>query len=89
MLLDGQGRFLDVDLLDHPGLTPERGFQPMAAPRARANAMIEEPGIDGFGRERIPFVLRVSGLATDFSPVLAFRERRLRRLDNVRRRWLG
>ena len=89
MLLDGQGRFLDVELLDHPGLTPECWFQAVAAPRARANAMIEDPAIDGFGRERISFVLRVSGLATDLALSLTIGGSRLGRLDDVRRRGLG
>jgi hypothetical protein len=30
----------------------------MAAPGAKVDVMIEEAGVDGFGRERIPFVLR-------------------------------
>ena len=89
MLLDGQGRFLDVDLLDHPRLTPQCGFQIMAALRARADAMIEEPGIDGFGRERISFVLGMSGLATDLALSLTIGGSRFGRLDDVRRRGLG
>ena len=51
--------------------------------------MIERPGVDGLGWERIPFVFRVSGLATDFAFCLPFWGRRLGRLDDVGRRRLG
>jgi hypothetical protein len=61
----------------------------MPAPRAKFDVMIEESAVYGFGRKRFTFVLGVSWLATDGTPVLAFRERRLGRLDDVRGRGLG
>ena len=60
-----------------------------AAPRAKVDVMIEESAVYGFGRKRFTFVLGVSWLATDGTPILAFRERRLGRLDDVRGRGLG
>jgi len=84
-LLDQHGRFLDVDLLDHSGFAPKRGLRTMAVPRAKVKAMIEEPSVYEFGRERITFVIGVSWLATDGTPVLAFGERWLGWLDDVRR----
>jgi hypothetical protein len=51
--------------------------------------MIEEPGIDGFGRERISFVLGMSGLATDLALSLTNGGSRFGRLDDVRRRGLS
>jgi hypothetical protein len=89
VLLNRQRHLIDVDLLDHTGLAPGCGFQPMAAPGTKIDTMIERPVVDGLGRERIPFVFRVSGLATDFALSLTIGERRLGRLDDVRRRGLG
>ena len=56
VLLNRQRHLIDVDLLDHTGLAPGRGFQPMAAPGTKIDTMIERPVVDGLGRERIPFV---------------------------------
>jgi hypothetical protein len=84
VLLNRQRHILDVNLLDHTGLAPERGFQPMAALGTKIDTMIETPGVDGLVRERLPFVLRVSGLAADLALILAFRRLWLRRLDDVR-----
>ncbi len=39
----------------------------MAAPGTEIDTMIEKPVVDGFGREWIPFVFRVSGLAADLT----------------------
>ena len=89
VLLNRQRHLIDVNLLDHTGLAPGRGFQPMAAPGTKIDTMIERPVVDGFGRERIPFVFRVSGLATDLALSLTIGGRRLGRLDDVRRRGLG
>jgi hypothetical protein len=61
----------------------------MAASGTKVDVMIEEPGVDGFGREWFPFMPRVSGLATDFAPILAFGRRRLWRLDDIGRGGLG
>jgi hypothetical protein len=49
----------------------------MAAARTKIDSMIERPGVDGLGREWVPFVFRVSGLATDLAPSLTIRGRRL------------
>ena len=51
--------------------------------------MVERPVVDRFGRERVPFVFRVSGLATDLALGLTIGRRRLGRLDDVRGRGLG
>jgi hypothetical protein len=45
--------------------------------------MIERPVVDGLGREWIPFVFRVSRLATDIASSLTIGGRRLGRLDDV------
>jgi hypothetical protein len=58
----------------------------MAAPGTKIDTMIEEPVVDGLGREWIPFVFRVARLATDLALSLTIRGRRLGRLDDVRRR---
>ena len=89
VLLNRQRHLIDVNLLDHTGLAPGRGFQPMAALGTKIDTMIERPGVDGLGRERIPFVFRVSGLATDLALSLAIGGRRLGRLDDIGRRRLG
>jgi len=89
MLLNRQRRLLDVDLLDHTGLAQERRLQLMATTGTEVDAMIEEPGVYGFGREWIPLVFWVPGLATDRTPFLALRERRLGRFDDIGRRRLG
>jgi len=86
VFLNCQRRLLDVDLLDHPGHAQEWSLQLMRAPGAKVDAMIEESPVYGFGRKRFTFVLGVSWLATDGTPILAFRERRLGRLDDVRGR---
>ena len=89
VLLNRQRHLIDVNLLDHTGLAPGRGFQPMAAPGTKIDTIIERPVVDGLGRERIPFVFRVSGLATDLALSLTIGRRRLGRLDDVGRRGLG
>src|ERR1700722_2504476 len=89
MLLDRQGRPLDIDLLDHPGHVQEWGKQLMPAAGAKVDVMIEESRVDGFGRKRFTFVLGVSWLATNGTPVLAFRDRWLGRLDDVGGRGFG
>jgi hypothetical protein len=61
----------------------------MAAARTKIKTMIERPGVDGLGRERIPFVFGVSGLATDLALSLTLRRWRLGRLNDVGRRRLG
>jgi hypothetical protein len=55
----------------------------------KIDTMIERAAIDGFGRERIPFVFGMSGLATDLALSLTIGGRRLGRLDDVRRGGLG
>ena len=57
VLLNRQRHLVDVNLLDHTGLAPDRGFQPVAASGTKIDTTIERPGVDGFGRERLPFVL--------------------------------
>src|ERR1017187_176433 len=81
VLLNRQRHLIDVDLLDHTGLAPGRGFQPMAAPGTKIDTMIERPVVDGLGREWIPFVFRVSRLAADLALSLTIGGRRLGRLD--------
>jgi hypothetical protein len=51
----------DVFLLDHTRLPPERRFQLMTATGRKIETMFEKPGVDDLGRERLPFVLHVSG----------------------------
>ena len=89
MLLNRQRHRFDVNLLDHTGLAPERGFQPMAALGTKIDTVIERPGVDGLGRERLPFVFRVSGLATDLAVSLPIGGRRLGRFDDIGRGRLG
>ena len=89
VLLDRQRHVLDVNLLDHTGLAPERGFQPMAAPGAKIDTMIERSGVYGLSREWVAFVFGVSGLATDLALSLTIGWRRLGWLDDVRGRGLG
>ena len=89
VLLDRQRHLIDVDLLDHTGLGPGRGFQPVAAPGTKIETIIKRPVFDRLGREGIPFVLGVSGLAADLALSLTIGGRRLGRLDDVRRRGLG
>ena len=83
VLLNRQRQVVDVNLLDDSGLAPGRRLQVMAAPRTKIDTMIEKPGVDGLGRERLPFVFGVSGLATDFALSLTLGRRRLGRLDDV------
>ena len=89
VLLNRQRHLFNVDLLDHTELAPGSGFQPMAAPWTEVNIPIERPGVDGLGWEWVPFVFRVSGLATDLTLGLTIGGKRLGRLDDVRRRRLG
>ena len=71
VLSNRQRDFIDIDLLDHTRLAPSRGFQAMAAPGTKIDTMVERPVVDRFGRELIPFVFRMSGLATDLALRLA------------------
>ena len=89
VLLNRQRRVVEVNLLDDAGLAPGRRLQVMAAPGTKIETMIEKPGVDSLGRERLPFVLRVSGLATDLALGLTLGRRRLGRLDDVGRGGLG
>jgi hypothetical protein len=61
----------------------------MAATGTKFDTMIENPGVNGLGREWISFVLGVSGLATNLALSLTIGRRRLGRLDDIRRRRLG
>jgi hypothetical protein len=65
--LESTTHLIDVSLLDHTGLALGYRFQPMAARGTKIDTMIERPVVDGLGREQIPFVFRVSGLATNFA----------------------
>ena len=89
VLLNRQRHLIDVDLLDHTGLAPGRGLQPMAASGTKIDTMIESPGVDGLGWEWIPFVYRVTGLTTDLASGLTIGRRRLGRLDDIGRGRLG
>jgi hypothetical protein len=89
VLLNRQRHLDDIDLLDHTGVAPSGGFEPMTAIGTEIDTMIEKPVVDGFGREWVPFVFRVSGLATDLALGLTIGWWRLGRLDDVRRRGLG
>src|SRR5271166_6386159 len=61
VLLNQQRHLMEVNLLDHTGLAPDRRFQPVATSGTKIDMTIERPGVDGFGGERIPFVFRVTG----------------------------
>ena len=61
VLLNRQRHLIDLNLLDHTGLAP--GWP---APGTKIDTMIESPGVYDLGRERIPLMLQVSGLATFF-----------------------
>ena len=89
VLLNRQRHLMDVNLLDHTGLAPGGGFEPMAAPGTEIDTMIERATVDGFWREWIPFVFWVSGLAADLTLSLTIGGRSLGRLDDVRRRGFG
>ena len=89
VLLNRQRHLIDVDLLNDTGLAPGYGFQPMAAPGTKIDTIVERPVVNRLGRKRLPFVLRVSGLAADFALSLTIGRRRLGRLDDVRGRGLG
>ena len=89
VLLNRQRHLIDVDLLNDTGLAPGYGFQPMAAPGTKVDTIVERPVVNRLGRKRLPFVLRVSGLAADFALSLTIGRRRLGRLDDVRGRGLG
>jgi hypothetical protein len=51
----------------------------VAAPGTKIDTMIERPVVDVLGRQRIPFVFRVTGLATDLALSLTIGGRRLGR----------
>src|SRR5512135_1508449 len=85
MLLDPQRHLANLDLLDYPRCDGQCRTQVVPARGAGVEVMIEEPGVDRFGRERGPLVLGVSGLSADAASVLALRRWWLGRLDDVRR----
>src|SRR5512135_2948381 len=89
MLLDPQRHLANLDLLDYPRCDGQCRTQVVPARGAGVEVMIEEPGVDRFGRERGPLVLGVSGLSADAASVLALRRWWLGRLDDVRRGGLG
>lgn len=89
MLLDRQGDFADVDLLDHSRRDGRGGPQVMAAAGAGVEAMIEGPATEGLGREAGALVLGMAGLPAEALFVLATRWRGLGRLDEVGRRGRG
>ena len=85
MLLNRQGRSLDVDLLHDTGKV---GITSQAAITTRARS--EEVFLKVchlLGWKRLPFVLGMSRLAADFTAFAVLRDRDGRRLDDVGRRW--
>ena len=49
VLLNRQRHLLDVNLLDHTGLAPGRGFQPMAAPGTKIDIQSKDPALMASG----------------------------------------
>src|SRR4051794_19821109 len=83
VLLDRQRHLDHVDLLDHAWGEGRKGLEVMATRGAAVEAMIEGAAVDSLGREGGALVLGMAGLAADAASVLAFRRRRLGRLDDV------
>lgn len=81
-----QRHVVDVDLLDHARLIPGRESRPAAALGAEINPTIERRGVARLGREGMPSVLIVAGLAADLALPLNIRRQRLGRFDDVGRR---